>query len=203
MIANGYLCRFTLAVFLLITASGSAQQFDAGLRFGLTTTQVGGDQLEGFDKAGLLGGGYVSRAVSKRTSLAMEMLFVQKGSRKPVDETDNSFYRLRLSYIEVPLLLRWKASRKITLETGPAFGVLVAANEADQVGDINYAPAFENTEFSFHLGLLYFLGEQRSVNARYGFSVLPIRSFSSVSNYRYLDSGQFNEVIQLSLNYAF
>lgn len=194
---------FFLLCCQLLWGTVMAQKFDGGFRLGMTATQVGGDQLEGFDKAGVLAGAYVSRDISSRSSLVMEMIFIQKGSRKPVDKTDNSFYRMRLSYIEVPLLFRWKATRKLSLETGPAFGVLIAAQEADQLGDIDYAPSFEKTEVSFHGGLLYSLGDHWTANVRYGFSVLPIRPFASLSGFRYLDSGQFNEVLQLTMNYAF
>lgn len=180
-----------------------AQRFDAGLRFGMTATQVGGDQLEGFDKPGLLAGGYVSRDISQRSSLAMEMVFIQKGSRKPLDKTDNSYYLMRLNYVEVPLLFRWKASKKFTVETGPSFGVLVSSYEADQLGELVYAPPFEKTDVSVYAGLLYVLADNWNVNARYGFSVLPVRPFTPALSYRYIDSGQFNEVLQLSLNYSF
>jgi hypothetical protein len=180
-----------------------AQSFDAGLRFGMTATQVGGDQLEGFDKAGLLAGGYVSRDISQRSSIAMEMIFIQKGSRKPLDKTDNSYYLMRLNYIEVPLVFRWKASKKFILETGPSFSVLVSSYEADQLGELVYAPPFEKTDVSVHAGLLYVLTDRWNVNVRYGFSVLPVRPLTPALSYRYIDSGQFNEVLQLALNYTF
>lgn len=181
----------------------SAQGFRLGLRGGITATQVDGDQLQGFDKAGLLGGLTLTRQVSERTGLGMEMLFIQKGSRKPVDKEDNSFYLMRLTYIEVPFLVRWDAGKKIVLETGPAFGVLVASMEKDQIGVINYAPPFEKREYSFHAGMGYRLSEQMVFDARYSFSLLPIRRFESALNYLYWDRGQFNAVLQLSLNYAF
>jgi len=192
-----------LVLFCLSTLSSNGQGFHAGLRAGMTATQVDGDQLKGFDKAGVLAGLTLSRPIGDRTSVGMEMLFIQKGSFKPVNKDDNSYYRMRLSYVEVPFLFRWKAGKKIRLETGPAFGVLVSSQEKDQVGVINYAPPFEKMEYSFHAGLGYSLNDQWMFNARYGFSVLPVRRFASALNYLYWDRGQFNSVIQLSLDYAF
>ncbi|MFM9028678.1 MAG: hypothetical protein ACKOQ6_11910, partial [Bacteroidota bacterium] len=69
-----------------------AQSFSSGIRFGMTATQVDGDTYEGFDKAGLLGGLFVERFMSDRFSLRMEMDYIQKGSRKPLDKDVNSFY---------------------------------------------------------------------------------------------------------------
>lgn len=201
---------FRLIVFPLLfgsfcfsTCVSSAQSFRVGLRGGITATQVDGDQLQGFDKGGLLGGLTLSRQVSERTSLGMEMFFIQKGSRKPVSQEDNSFYLMRLTYVEVPFLVRWDAGKKIILETGPAFGVLVHSMERDQIGIINYAPAFEKREYSFNAGMGYRLSDKMVFDARYSFSLLPVRRFESALNYLYWDRGQFNAVLQLSLNYAF
>ena len=195
-----------LILFLWMIVGGTfaeAQRFEAGLRIGMAATQVGGDQLEGFDKAGLLGGLFVARDLSERTSLSMEMLYIQKGSRKPVDKDDNSYYRLRLNYLEVPLMVRYKAGKKFVLEAGPSFGVLVFAQEDDQLGVIEYAPPFNDWELAGNAGLQYLLNEKWNVDVRYSVSVLPVRPFRSSYYYSYWDRGQFNEVVQLSFNYSF
>jgi hypothetical protein len=193
-----------LAVVFYFSANlSSAQSFRLGLRGGITATQVDGDQLQGFDKGGLLGGLTLSRQVSERTSVGMEMFFIQKGSRKPLNKDDNSYYLMRLTYLEVPFLVRWDAGKKFIFETGPAFGVLVHSMEKDQIGVINYAPAFEKREYSFNAGMGYRLSDELVFDARYSFSLLPVRRFESALNYLYWDRGQFNSVLQLSLNYVF
>ncbi|MFM2207437.1 MAG: hypothetical protein RL213_1412 [Bacteroidota bacterium] len=194
-----------LLFFLLVLTGGSAfsQGFRAGFRAGMTATQVDGDQLQGFNQAGLLGGITVSRDLGERFSLGMEMIYIQKGSRKPLNTDDNTYYVMRLSYVEVPLLLRFNAGKKLMLEAGPSFGVLVASKEKDQSGIIDYAPPFEKREYSLNAGLGYLLSDDLLFNARYGFSLLPVRRFDSVLNYYYWDRGQFNSVVQLSLNYSF
>jgi hypothetical protein len=179
------------------------QEFRAGFRAGITATQVDGDQLEGFRKAGLLGGLTVSRDLAERLSVGMEMILIQKGSRKPLNTDDNTYYIMRLTYLEVPFLLRYNAGKNVVLEAGPAFGVLVYSQEKDQSGVIEYAPPFEKREYSLHAGIGYRLSDNLLFNARYGYSILPVRRFDSVLNYYYWDRGQFNSVLQLSLNYAF
>lgn len=192
-----------LFYWILLTDNAVAQKFEAGFRAGMTASQVRGDQLEGFDKAGLLGGFYVSRGLTDRISLAMEMIYIQKGSRQPVNKEDNSYYVMRLNYIEVPLLFRIRAGKKIEFEAGPSFGVLVFSEEEDQLGEINYAPDFEKVEYSFYAGLSYLINDRWAVDTRYGFSLSPVRPFNEWEAYRYIDSGQFNALIQLSLNYQF
>lgn len=192
-----------LAVSLLTNPSTRAEGFDAGIRLGMTATQVAGDQLQGFDKAGLAGGFFVSRELGRKTGMSLEMLYVQKGSRKPVDETDNTYYRMRLNYIEVPVLFRWHATRKMTVEAGPSFGVLVFAEEDNEVGVIQGAPPFRTTEWSFHTGLSYAWADAWAVDVRYGFSLLPVRPFTQSYYYSYWDRGQFNAVIELTLRRTF
>jgi hypothetical protein len=194
---------FFCILFICTSLFAGAQEFQGGMRFGMTATQVDGDRLEGFDKAGLLAGLTLSRELSERTSLGMEMFFIQKGSFKPVSKVDNSYYRMRLSYIEVPLLLRWKAVKKLELEAGPAFGVLVASQEKDQIGLISYAPPFERMEYSVNAGIRYALSDEWLFNARYSCSVVPIRPFEGANGYFYWDRGQFNRVLQLSFGFTF
>lgn len=169
----------------------------------MTATQVDGDTYQGFDKAGLLGGLYVERSFSDRFSLRMELDYIQKGSRKPLDKEDNSYYRMRVNYLEVPLVVRYRVGKKWTLQGGPAFGVLVFSEEDDQTGVLVYSPEFRKYEYSLSTGFAYDLSEKTAVDVRYGFSVIPIRPFDFFSTFTYWDKGQFNSVIQLSLEYRF
>src|SRR5687768_1040627 len=119
---------YFLAIFLSIALCMKAQEFNAGLRFGMDASQVNGDRLAGFDKAGILAGVFVNRNFSERISVQMEMIFIQKGSRRPLDDF-NTYYRLRVHYIEVPVLLRYQASKKFTVYAGPSYGVLIFSEE--------------------------------------------------------------------------
>src|SRR5687768_12714295 len=82
----------------------SAQSFKGGFNAGFTTSQVSGDNLAGYNKAGLIGGLFVYREISKKFSLRMDFSYVMKGSRKAVHPEigDFDFYVLKLNYIEVP-----------------------------------------------------------------------------------------------------
>src|SRR5689334_21238513 len=85
---------------------GYAQNFHAGLLAGISTSQVDGDNLAGYHKVGIKGGVFVNRQLSEKFALQLEIEFLQKGSRKPVDTIENTFFLMRLNYIDVPLLAR-------------------------------------------------------------------------------------------------
>ncbi|HNS12769.1 MAG TPA: porin family protein [Bacteroidia bacterium] len=180
-----------------------AQDFHAGLRFGMSATQVSGDNLSGFDKAGVLGGAFVNRDFSQKISVQMEMIFIQKGSRKPVSTIDNSYYRMRLHYIEVPLLLQFHPTKKICIEGGLSAGVLIFSREDNQLGDIAYTPPFNKMEIASHFGVQFVFSEHWALDLRHSGSLNPVRNFQGSYNYNYFDRGQYNSTLQLSMEYTF
>ena len=183
---------FSLAAFHL-----SGQSFEGGLRFGLCGSQVNGDQLSGFNKAGLIAGGFIGRKLSESVSLQMEMVFIQKGSRKPTD-SDNRFYRLRVHYIEVPLLVKYKLAKKLEITAGPSFGTLAFSAEDDEYGVYPNPIPFKKYELSGNFGIIYALSDQWSFDARYSNSLNTIRPFPG-SYHRFFEKGQYNVLIEFSL----
>ncbi len=191
-----------LFFFLLVSAGTFAQSFNAGLRLGICGSQVNGDRLSGFDKAGLVGGGFVSRELSEHFALQFEIVYVQKGSRKPVDD-NNEYYRMRVNYIEVPVLLLWHLSKNVDLTGGPSFGRLIFSEENDQLRVYEDAPPFKNFEFAGNFGVIYRMDEHWAVDARYSHSITTIRPFPEGYPTTYFDKGQYNVVIEFSLEYGF
>ncbi|REK36364.1 MAG: PorT family protein [Bacteroidetes bacterium] len=195
---------FSCVILLLINPSISfSQDFHAGIRAGMSASQVSGDRLSGFDKAGIVFGGFVGRNFSEKISGQMEISFIQKGSRSSVNKEDNSYYRMRLHYIQVPVLFQYKVGKKIDLEVGPSAGVLVLSEENDQLGLINNTPPFEDMDVSFNAGGSYQIGEHWTFNARYSASILPVRKFQGSYNFNFFDRGQYNELIELAFLYRF
>ena len=70
-------------VFGFLISSIQAQNFDGGCLLGVSTSQVGGDNLWGFHKAGLLIGIFANKSISEKLSFQMEMTYIQKGSNNP------------------------------------------------------------------------------------------------------------------------
>ncbi len=193
--------KFLFLFFLLTTNLIFAQDFNAGIRFGVCGSQVNGDNLSGFDKAGLIGGAFVNRKFSDLISLQMEMIYIQKGSRKPTD-INNDYYRLRVHYIEVPLLVIFHVSKKIDLTVGPSFGSLIFSEENDEFGVFPNRPPFRKFELSGNAGIVYKLDDKWSVDGRYSNSLTTIRPFQDTYS-TFFDRGQYNLLIEFSLIYQF
>ena len=76
--------KFAILLFCgFLTLSNQAQSGDGGIILGLSTSQVGGDDLGGFNKAGLLAGMFANQSISPLLSFQMEMTYIQKGSNNP------------------------------------------------------------------------------------------------------------------------
>ena len=108
--------KFAILLFCgFLTLSIHAQDFGGGIILGLSTSQVGGDDLGGFNKAGLLAGVFANKAISPLISFQMEMTYIQKGSNNPNmnDAEDiNNYLKEDISsyYFEMPLLLKYHQS---------------------------------------------------------------------------------------------
>lgn len=181
-----------------------AQKFKAGLFLGISSSQVSGDQLSGFNKPGWYGGGFVNTPLGEKTSAQMEISFIGKGSR-PTSEQANALPDNRyptLNYVEVPVLFIYKVKSSITVEGGAAFGVLVYSREEDFYAERAIVRPYNSTEFSFLFGVGYALSEKVSLNSRLDNSILPIREHASGGTYG-LNQGQYNTAITFSLRYHF
>ncbi len=193
-------------LFFVISISAAAQSFKGGFRLGLTGSQVDGDNISGFNKAGLTGGFMAALPIDEYSDISAELLFVQKGSRKNPTKNNNLYkYIMRLNYIEMPFLYRRQLKTNFGFEAGLSFAILIdnKNREFDIYGKIPARPDFEKYEIAAHAGFKYFLNEKQSVNLRYSNSVIPIRKSPGISTYNYFIRGQYNIVLSLTYEHWF
>ena len=114
---------FFLIILFIFQFNSSAQEFNAGILSGLSTTQVSGDNLAGYNKAGLIIGGFVNRDISQSLALQIEMMYIQKGSSNP--KVENLIAEINLEYIEIPMILVLKSSEKINFDFGIHISALI------------------------------------------------------------------------------
>ena len=125
---------------MLLGSSVQSQSFGGGTIFGISTSQVGGDDFSGFNKAGLLLGVFANRKLSNYTTFQMEITYIQKGSNNPkMNEIDHPNYLkadISMSYIEIPFLIQYKQSEKIKIEGGIQLAWLINGYYNDLSGEI-------------------------------------------------------------------
>jgi hypothetical protein len=194
-----------LFVCIVTLNTALAQRFRSGIKAGISTSQVSGDNLSGFHKAGLMAGALIQRDVTEKLSYQIEMIYIQKGSRKATkpDEGDNFFFLMKLNYLEVPLLLQYRKDRFI-YEAGLMFGRLIHSSVENESGLYPSlhpeSRPFYKEELSAGIGISYPLYNKIFMNWRITNSILPVRNHQGNATYRF-NRGQYNTVMQFTFNY--
>ena len=202
--------KFTILLFCgFLSLSIKAQNFGGGLILGFSTSQVGGDNLAGFNKAGLLIGAYGNKSISELLSFQMVMTFIQKGSNNPkMNDSEHSNYLkedISSSYIEVPLLLQYHQSNKLKIEGGVQLAYLINGYYNDINGEIpTYSVnPFRKNDFGLLLGIDYKYSKNISLNTRLSNSILPIgtEDYDLVNSYNSSRKGKYNSVLSFAIHY--
>ena len=199
---------YSLLIALLLSLTSIAQTFDGGLLAGASVTQLDGDGLGGYNRAGAILGVWVSRPFSETLSVRTELKFIQKGSYRRFTEGDMTIgdYSLRLNYAEMPFLLEYRFREDIVPFAGISAGYLWRSTEKNNgyENPIDEDTKFRNYELAAHAGVEYILNEKFSFAATFSYSILPVRRHSGNIFYLWnLDFGQYNNVLQFYVRYHF
>lgn len=178
----------------------SAQNFKGGIIGGISTTQVSGDNLGGYNKAGLCIGVFTQLPISPISNIKMEMEYIQKGSRNP-KMNENGIQDISTSYLEIPLSINYNQSDLLTIETGIQTALLLTSKDNDIYGSVDSDPPFDKTDISAFIGMYYHLTESLSLNTRLGNSIFPIRGYDGEKIFIFY-RGQYNTVLSFTLHYT-
>jgi hypothetical protein len=202
--------KFAILLFCgFLSLSIKAQNFGGGLILGFSTSQVGGDDLGGFNKAGLLVGAFVNKSISELLSGQMEMTYIHKGSNNPnMNDSEHKDYGqedISSSYIEVPLLLQYQQNSKLIIEGGVQLAYLINGYYNDLNGKIPIysVDPFIKYDFGLLLGIDYRYSEHISLNTRLSNSILPIgaEDYDVVDSYNSSRKGKYNSVLSFAIHY--
>ena len=203
-----------IALVVLMFQHVEAQQFSARLDAGVTSSQISGDGANGFVQFGVIAGGEVGLSFNDTWSSSFGIRFNQKGSR--IYKTKNSIntYRLRVNYIEAPLLLQYSLD-KLSFAAGPVLGVKINQKERTQFGTVEDPRQFDSFELGLEINIGYNLKERMYLKLLYQNSVLAVRDHPIDQAYppanfvlgslhqKILDQGQYFSSLSLVLSYEF
>ena len=221
-----YFFVFFLFCFLFSPHLLFSQRILGAFSAGMNLSQVDGDEKYGFKKVGAnLGPSVIIPfGKDKKWSVTMELLFSQLGSRQKeqysndtiADTTTSEYYdgyKLKLTYVQIPVMVHFKDKNFIAGGVGFAYGQLVGAQEWE---DYNDSRGFFKTETNLNnpytLSDLQVLVDIRMrlyqrlwFNLRYSYSCFPIRTrdFENPVYHDVETRKQYNNVITLRLTYIF
>ncbi len=195
--------KIFVILLLIVPVYVQAQRFNGGILFGITASQIDGDRYAGYNKGGLTGGVFVNTSFSNNLIAQMELKYIGKGAAAKNNIDNTGYYRAKLQYIELPLLLKYKLKRNFVPEAGLGLGYLFKAGlDLDGNGYYPYDPPLNNYEISMLLGISYEAFTNFFMNARLSYSLVPIRRYETGLP-TYVVSGFYNNVLSFSLYYQF
>lgn len=174
-----------LVVFMFLSVEGLyAQRFLGAVAAGANLTRLNGDEADAgltYNKFGANLAAAVILPFGKNWDLTLETSFSQKGSRQG-ENPSNDYpweYRLRLNYVEVPLIIHYNDKNVIRGGLGVSWGRLVSYSEVEDDGNrppYSGIEKFSDNDFSAVAEVMIRLYKKLHLNLRYSRSILPIRT---------------------------
>jgi hypothetical protein len=198
------------AVAVLVFGFANAQKAQFGIKGGLNVANQGYSGDGAPSPSSIIGfhiGGFVEVKISDKFSIQPELLYSTQGSKfdyavyqNSIEyDTENTF---RLSYVNVPVMFKYYAAEKFSLEAGPQIGFLTSSKmETEVLGQSvtqNVKEFFESVDFGLNIGAGYEFTKKVSLGVRYNFGLANVGKNEDGSNDKIK-----NNVFSLSLGYKF
>ncbi len=191
---------------ILTTTNSHAQSFGGGLIAGMSTSQVAGDMLGGFNKIGLLAGAYTSLKIKENLKLQFEIVYIEKGSRNPNmhehNHPNSERIEINLSYIEMPLTVNLQQTENLGVELGiiSAFNISATWNRPYEKNILALNPQYKKYDLGVCAGINYHITDNIILNTRISNSIIPIRPHVSGATNNW-NKGQYNTVLSFAIHY--
>ena len=179
---------------LALCSSLFAQKFQFGLKGGVNISNFSGLNWENADtkaRVGFLGGAFINFMLGDNFSITPEALFSSQGAK--VSQAGNE-QNLKVSYVSVPVLAKYRFNGGFYIEAGPQVSFKVNEN-TDNLPIDAFA---RNLDLAIDAGLGYHSDMGLGIGARY------VAGLSKVGDF---DSGTFdpdfkNDVAQIFVFYT-
>jgi len=206
---------FYLPAFLLFcgisTLSSNAQQFTGRFILGMNGSQIDGDGMGGYYKAGLVFGAGVRIPVSDKVSVGPEIVYSMKGAKASFDQVTKFGYPriiYRLNYVDMPIVVEYKVNNGLQIEGGFVVSYLLNAklDNGGNQGFIDVDYLFKKMDYQIFGGLKYQIFDDCWLSGRIIYSVVSTNGIG-LSNPNFglvgvrTQGGFFNNYLQFTLSY--
>lgn len=180
---------FPFAAILAFTLSSNAQKTNFGVKLGYNSSSV--EVADGADydaKSGIHVGGLAHIHISDHFAVQPELVFSTQGG-----ESGNT--KLKLNYINFPVLAQYMFKGGFRLQTGPQLGFLVSSEMKFGNVQVDIDDAYNSIELAWALGAGYVFSSGIGIDARYNIGLTDITDATN--------SKAKNRVFQVGLFYQF
>ena len=184
-------------VTVLAFGFANAQDVKFGVKGGLNFTNVTGGQFSGTSKVGFHVGGLAEIKFTDKLAIQPELLFSTKGANYNLMGSTST---VNLSYIDIPVMVKYFVIDKLSIEVGPQISLLTSAKRKDPSETVDIKEFTNKTDFGLNIGAGYELKGGILLQARYylGLSDLSKAEPDGEVSYKDKNSGLF-----LSVGYKF
>jgi len=205
--------KIILSSLLVLAVSFTyAQKAEFGVKGGLNSSNFSGD-TDGTDfksRVGFNVGVFAAIKLSEKITLQPEILYSTQGAKAenvtaPVDDIlFTGDIKFNLSYINVPVMIKYYVADKFNLEAGPQIGFLTSAKTSTKLDgysqsfDDDAKKYFESVDFGLNFGAGYDFTKNVSAGVRYNLGLSNILKTEPGDN-----SESQNSVFSLSVGYKF
>jgi opacity protein-like surface antigen len=201
------------SLFFLAVSLTYAQKAKFGIKGGLNSSNFSGDTDDTDFKSrfGFNLGAFASIKLSKKITLQPEILYSTQGAKASNvtmiiydDILMNGDIKVDLSYINVPVMVKYYVADKFNLEVGPQIGFLASAESSTQYNGYSETvnkdikDSFESVDFGLNFGAGYDFTKNVSAGVRYNLGLSNILKTEQGDN-----SKSQNSVFSLSVGYKF
>lgn len=203
----------TFILFIIIGIAAKGQNIQGLLIGGMNLSQVDGDEVYGFKKAGLnLGvGAALPFGEKKRWAFNIETCFSQKGAfekypNEAYDSMKLPYYNLRLHYAEIPAYISYKDKNGLTFGAGFSLARLTGMKEIEHGKTKDWSMTnqpYDRFDYNIFADVRFKIYGKLYFNFRYSYSIDKIRT----RNFQTLTSSwkreQFNNNLTFRLLFLF
>lgn len=221
---------FLILLFGMFLFQAYPQRFIGSVILGMNTTQVDGDEVYGFRKFGVNGGGSVMVALDEKQQwfATIELLYTQKGSHQKAYVTNmcdtcdldgnnadmskpcnpKVKYRLNLGYVEVPVLFHYEDPRTgWAIGLGASWGRMVNVKEIENGWHTTTSlrsGTYRRNDWSVLADVKLRIWKGLKLNVRYQYSFVPLRERTFfIGTPKEEVRKQYNNVITFRVIYSF
>ena len=177
------------AVMLLLIKGAFAQHVEYGIKGGVNFTNLSNDAADtkADTKTGFHLGGLAHIHLTRSFAIQPEIVYSTQGAEYGDD-------KLRLNYINVPVLAQYMFANGFRLQTGPQLGILTTSEYKSGKTETD-VDNFSNADFSWSFGASYVGRSGVGVDARYNLGLTDVTK-SNTTDFQ-------NRVWQVGLFYQF
>ncbi|SDB42289.1 Outer membrane protein beta-barrel domain-containing protein [Flavobacteriaceae bacterium MAR_2010_188] len=169
-----------------------------GVKAGVNFAKLTGDNVEDADgRTGFHIGAIYELMVGEKFFIQPELVYSQQGLQSKVDDFET---KLKLDYLNIPVMAKYYISEDFAIEAGPQVGILMNAKGESDGRDTDVKDFFKGSDISLGGGLSYNMETGLFLQARYMIGISNVFDGGDEDTF---GDDLTNSVLSFSVGYMF